>query len=62
VPTVEISGDGQIGSGASVADEVESLRITYDVSEIAAGGIDGSIEEQAGDQLPGDPPLLDQVA
>ena len=29
---------------------------------LAGGRVDGSIEEQAGDQLPGDPVLLDQVA
>ncbi len=29
---------------------------------LAGGWVDGSIKEQAGDQLPGDPLLLDQVA
>ena len=29
---------------------------------LAGGRVDGSIEEPAGDQLPGDPVLLDQVA
>jgi hypothetical protein len=35
---------------------------TRQTLSLVGGWIDGSIEEQAGDQLPGDPVLLDEVA
>jgi len=35
---------------------------TCETLSLAGGWIDGSIEEQAGDQLTGDPVLLDEVA